>query len=215
MATLRYWDVTANAYLPIPALNAPPSGPAGGDLKGLYPNPSVGMGVPNPLSSGAPFTQFTDNLGDIWVAKGGVNGGVFRRARDVLYVKVARLAAITIGTGNNPYPWDTTVRDLYGMFVYPNITVPLQGTWLLTSSTGYNLPAGAQTNNLVIRNGVTQEAWSASIIGAGGSDIALAVQINCAANDTLQLQINANIATPILAGQGYNNMAVSYIGMTG
>src|SRR5215831_4318013 len=54
--------------------------------------------LPAALAAGAAFQSFTDALGDVWVAQGGVNSGAWKRARDVLKSRVYRVATYNLPT---------------------------------------------------------------------------------------------------------------------
>jgi hypothetical protein len=96
---------------------SPPNGAAGGDLAGTYPNPTVGMNLPAALGSGAPFTSFTDSTGTVWVAKGGVNAGAWRKATDVLHAYWARNAALsTLTAAASMITFDAQQYDDYGIW---------------------------------------------------------------------------------------------------
>jgi hypothetical protein len=113
------WNGSAWVPQALPA-SLPPSGAAGGDLSGTYPNPTVSMGVPAAVGSGSGLVSFTDDLGDVWVAKGGVNGGVYKRARDVLHAAYVRNAALstvaTAGGSGVMTTFDGMQYDDYGMW---------------------------------------------------------------------------------------------------
>src|SRR5215469_5325493 len=78
--------------------------------------PLLGQASFPPLTGTAPFQSQTDNTGEVWVAKGGVYGGQWRKARDVLRARVFRTAAYTIPAAAANIPWDTVEFDAYGMW---------------------------------------------------------------------------------------------------
>src|SRR5215467_878524 len=87
--------------------------------------------TPAPLTSGSTIQSYTDPTGEVWVAKNGVNSGQWRKARDVLFCRVYRQAAYTLSSTPNGQtcPFDTALRDVYGMFTAPTITLPIAGLW--------------------------------------------------------------------------------------
>lgn len=89
--------------------------------------------LPAPVTSGSGIQSYTDPYGDVWVAANGVNGGAWRRARDVLYGRVGRTAAYNY-VQNTPtaIPWTTPAQhDTYGMYTVAQngFTVPVAGLW--------------------------------------------------------------------------------------
>ena len=82
-----------------------------------------------PFVSG--FQSRTDNDGVVWVAKGGVNGGAWRQARDVVHASWGRGAAYTIVSTINSVPWDVLANDPYGMWTagLVGFTVPVTGQY--------------------------------------------------------------------------------------
>jgi hypothetical protein len=72
--------------------------------------------LPAPVTSGTTIQTFTDALGDVWVAKNGVNAGAWKRARDVLHARVWRNAAFNFTTAGPVLAFDTVDRDPYGMY---------------------------------------------------------------------------------------------------
>src|SRR5215472_1181854 len=89
-----------------------------------------GIGLEVPVAAGAPFASYADPMGEVWVSKGGVYGGAWKKARDVLYIHVSRAAAWNIG-GTALIPFDTIDSDLYGLFAVGTSlwTLPVAGLW--------------------------------------------------------------------------------------
>jgi len=218
MATLRYWDVTANAYLPIPALNAPPSGPAGGDLFGTYPNPGVHMGLPPALGSTAPLTTFTDSLGQIWVAKGGVHGGAWAYARDVLHMRYAVNNAFnTLGTTALTISWDTAFRDPYGInttaLPTTSFTIPLAGLWRFRFSSTVTASANGQWNTAYIQVGGATFVQSAGFASTSGALVAIAEATRMSAvGDIIGGVIQTAAVLPGAVGAAQFFMELDYVG---
>lgn len=130
--------------------------------------------LPPPVTSGSTIQSFTDALGDVWVAKNGVaaNGvsGGWARARDVLFCRVYRNAAYTLSAAPNGQqcPFDTALRDVYGMFTAPTITLPIAGLWhvgavIELGSTAVNQVIGYYLggSGFVVRSTVSQTPGTA------------------------------------------------------
>jgi hypothetical protein len=114
--------------------------------------------MPAPVTSGSGIQSFTDVMGDVWVAANGVNGGAWKRARDVLFSRVYRNAAFTFVSGLNNCSFDTVARDLYSLFSGPgnyNWVAPVAGVYDLSMSVGVLPTAAGQT-------------WSARFYGPTG-----------------------------------------------
>lgn len=73
--------------------------------------------LPAPYTGAGFSPPFTDVEGEVWVAKAGVNGGAWAKAREALHAGVGRAAAFNITTTVTLFGWDTTLRDTYGLFV--------------------------------------------------------------------------------------------------
>ena len=92
-----------------------------------------------PVYTGAEINgvaSMTDDTGEVWVCKAGVNGGAWRRARDVLHARVYRAGALVIGAPEATFPFDSVGRDPYGLWVpaQTQFVVPIAGLWLVHSA---------------------------------------------------------------------------------
>jgi hypothetical protein len=85
----------------------------------LIPTYAIPDSLPPPVISGTTVQSFTDVWGDVWIAKNGVYGGAWKRARDTLYGKWYRNAAFTLPAGQAAVPLDSTTRDPYSMYTNP------------------------------------------------------------------------------------------------
>jgi hypothetical protein len=180
--------VPANAYaiaqLTIPGGSANLNGVTVVDLRATL---VTAPELPSPLAATAALATYTDPAGDVWVAKGGVNAGAWRRARDVLQARVYRAAAWTL-TNNGQIPFDTAVFDNYGLFVANAFTVPVAGTYLAYGGMSANATAAGQTVGMYIqRNGTTSVQASTLSAASGfvfpnGGDI-----FPCVAGDVLRV----------------------------
>jgi hypothetical protein len=158
MPQLKYWDVTQAAYIPLQIGNPP-----------AYPN------LPPTLAAGATFTTYTDAAGDLWIAKGGVYSGAWKRPRDVLGGRWSRTAALTLaGATNTAIPLDTTQRDPFGMLTTAApvgaINLPLAGLYLVTINMQIGINAVPQEYLTYITSGGNTLAYGTDAkIGAGAA----------------------------------------------
>jgi hypothetical protein len=99
---------------------------------------------PAPLGAAAPFTSFTDSLGDVWVAKGGVYGGAWRRAKDGLYCRVYRNSNYAVTAGANTVQFNVASWDPYSIYNGINFSFvfPLAGYYLLVGNIAQNVGTG-------------------------------------------------------------------------
>jgi len=80
-----------------------------------------------PVTSGTAVQYFTDVYGEVWIAKNGVQGGNWIRARDTLHAICTRNAAFNWSTSNTALPFDTATKDVWGMFASNGFTIPVPG----------------------------------------------------------------------------------------
>jgi hypothetical protein len=99
----------------------------------------VGGSGQAPLTAGQPLTAVADFSGETWVAKAGVNAGVWRKARDVLNCTYWRATAFSISTTASPINMDTAVYDPFGLYSAAIFTAPVAGLYRLA----YQLSASA------------------------------------------------------------------------
>jgi hypothetical protein len=108
---------------------------------------SPGSVMPPPLASTDPFRSFTDASGEVWVARGAIAGGVWRRARDVLRCRFHREAP---ATGANTAWQDIALNigeyDNYQLYNANTgvITLPLPGNWRISMQIGVSATASNQ-----------------------------------------------------------------------
>jgi hypothetical protein len=140
--------------------------------------------TPPPLAAGAGFQTYTDPNGDLWVAAGGVLGGVWKRAKDALVLRTYRSAAFAM-TNGAAVPMDSVqgtvfgLIDPYGMFQSGGITLPVSGTWMFSFQISTTATAAGQYINATLMSGPTVINYSAvcfanasgNIIGSGAADI--------------------------------------------
>lgn len=175
-------------------------------------------GVPQaPLGAGAPLTSYTDSAGEVWIARGGVNGGVFRKARDVLHSRGFRAAALSLpaGTLNIGIDGVSPGRDPYGLLNTSTgvFTVPVAGFYLTVSRLNVVSPsAGQWVGHYISINGASsilafiapgmavQQGWSLPYV------------VRCAAGDTLGMSYNGNAVQTLQNGDTSTWMEVHYMG---
>jgi hypothetical protein len=109
---------------------------------------SVVNDLPAPVTTGTTIQSFTDPSGEVWVAKNTVNGGAWKKARDVLVAAVYRNTTWGPFTGTaTVIQFDSTYRDVYGMWGgSPNwgIIAPIPG-WYRVHAQVYGSSASASS----------------------------------------------------------------------
>ena len=126
------------------------------DIRPFGLNPHGAARLPDPVAAGATLTSWTDADGEVWVAKGNVNAGAWRKARDVLNARIYRAAAFTMPTGGGTaIPFDTAARDSYGMFAAGSyaIQAPVAGHYRVSAQIGAVATATGQVVNAFLRGG--------------------------------------------------------------
>ena len=192
---------------------------AAGNITMVAPGP-LGAGtatVPPPVSSGAALQSFTDSNGEVWVAKGGVNGGVWKKARDVVHAFYNRSTAGTVPTAAGITKFDQLELDPYGLYNTTSglFTCPVPGVYRLTATVGavataagQFLQIGIQPNGTIGKNGPT--SWSSAASQALTSGCA--INRGCLAGDTLNPWIAASASMAIAGSVAANYMQIDYLG---
>jgi hypothetical protein len=158
--------------------------------------------TPAPLTSGTTTQSFTDPLGDVWVAKNGVRGGNWYRARDVLRCHYSRAAAFNFTNANVVLAYDTvnTGGDSYGLMAGGAFTAPVAGVYMWFLQVCGTATAAAQWFQLTgLNNGAF--GWSQNrvyAVGAGNVTLSVTDSQPLNATDTIQPQIICSAAS--LAG---------------
>jgi hypothetical protein len=199
-----------------------PGGSAAIDPANIYDlrPPSLAVGgatAPPPLAAGAAFASYVDTSGEVWVAKGGVYGGAWKRARDVIGCRYHRNAAYTApAPPGGVFGMDTMDYDpyrLYGGNVTGLFTCPIAGVYLVSYQYASQTTANGQYVQATVRkNGAAVAAYN----GYGSQNVyatyaAVTDQIACAAGDTLAGWMQGSIAMSGLTGVGAY-IAISYLG---
>jgi hypothetical protein len=114
---------------------------------------------PPPVTTGTTLQTAVDHLGDVWIAKNGVNGGSWKRPRDVLHASYYRNAAFTPQTSSAIIICDTLLADDYSLYNPTNgvVTLPLTGWWRVTQSLG---ATATGSNWIQIIGNFTNSTWS-------------------------------------------------------
>jgi hypothetical protein len=176
------------------------------------------MPLPPPITTGTTIQTYTDQNGDVWVAKNGVNAGAWKRARDVLHGRVYRTAAWNVPTAWTSMPFDTTSRDPYTMWVPANngYTVPLGGIYRVTLLCSVVPTATAQAVAIQVQqNGQGQLESSAHASTIWGIDALSTGALMCVAGDVVSSQIISTPSLPLSLGTpvvGQNYFMIDYLG---
>jgi hypothetical protein len=152
---------------------------------------------PPPLSGAAPFSYYTDTNGDTWVAKGGVNGGAWKRAKDVLHARYHRNGALTSQSSNLNIAWDAKEYDDYGLYVSAStgFILPLPGVWKLMGLMTCTTTAVNQT--LLI------DIWQTNFRKTEHRIISpLAGTVSCQAEAVMRCVVNDNLQVGSLTSPG-------------
>jgi len=168
--------------------------------------------LPAPVTSGTTIQSFTDALGDVWVAKNGVYGGNWKRARDVLIARVARGAAWNVTNTVAAVPHDTVLFDFYGLYNLSTLlfTIPITGWWRFEAQVNMTPTATGQYINGMIRIG--------GPAGSGGTRVA---QNQGHSSNTAASVYAANVLTNVqyvgdqLWHESYTLSAASFTGGVG
>jgi hypothetical protein len=156
-----------------------------------------GLGVELPVAAGTPFQSYTDQNSVVWIAKGAVAGGAWRRARDYLHARIYRAAALNYMLVSNSCAFDTADYDVYGLLGGGGFVVPLAGLYLFSVRTGHNTGTGPANvadsgrpylyrNGTVVLNGPLNTAR-----GDGAIEYGWNVRWRCNAGDTILFYIGA------------------------
>jgi hypothetical protein len=163
---------------------------------------------PPPVTSGSTIQSYTDPLGDVWVAKNGVNGGNWYRARDVLFSKMYRNAAWTMTVSTwTVFPYDTVNRDNYGLWTATGWSIPIPGLWQASCTAFATSTAAAQNMGVdIVHNGVFGAAVQ---LFAYTTSVYIRPQVvdtvMCAAGDSLAPEYSMSAA--LAGGTGASQVA--------
>jgi hypothetical protein len=172
-------------------------------------------GLPPPITSGSTIQAWQDSTGEWFVAKNGVNGGTWRKARDVLHAHVYRSASWSFSAGEITFNFDTAVFDAYGLFTPGgNFTCPIPGLWQVASKYSHT-PVGTNYTYM----GVTVNGVVSAYVGgfntsltAGSQTACTPILVKAAAGDHIGHVIGASAIMNGTVGQPYTWGTLDYIG---
>jgi hypothetical protein len=183
----------------------------------LIPTYAIPDSLPPPVTSGTTVQSFTDVWGDVWIAKNGVYGGAWKRARDTLYGKWYRSAALTVGA-YGPLQLDATTRDPYSMFfnvAQGAAAVPIAGVYdMLLQISATATATGQWVQPRIFINSELMAVSQSYASSANAFSSVVSQQFACNAGDVLQFFINISASLAIGVGApGYWTYAtVEYYG---
>ena len=169
-------------------------------------------------AAGAALASYTDPGGEAWVAKGGVNGGAWRKARDVLHCAYYRAAGFSLQNAWSLLGLDTVISDPYGLYngATAYATIPVAGKYqFYLAVTGqapangwiqsaWNFPAGTSVGTNPANNGATA--------GTNTTAAGLVVRTQ-AAGDQLTTNMVASAASVTGTTASYlTRMSIDYLG---
>lgn len=184
--------------------------------------------LPAPVTTGTTIQSFIDTNNELWVAKNGVKGGNWLKARDALHACVYRAAAYTPPTAISAFGADTVLHDAYGIWTgTPTnaFTLPVAGS---SSSSTYPLAwwrfyfhwnmSGATSPNYIgqqiYQNGGALTQDNTIICVSGTVTGRTQVMWLCSANDTFQAYYSSSVAS-LTGGVGLlnNSFSCAFMGL--
>jgi hypothetical protein len=173
--------------------------------------------LPAPVITGTTTQVYTDIWGEVWVAKNGVNGGNWFKARDVLHASVTRTSAFTTPTGASTFGFDTVSRDIYGMWNgSPTFgwIVPVTAIYRIHFAYGITGAAIAEYCNASIYQGAVNISLHNNFAAVAGG---LYARAQCLARltaltDTVTASYFTSIAETGVTGAATNTFSIDYLG---
>jgi hypothetical protein len=167
-----------------------------------------------PPTTSAAIVSRPDLSGELWVAKAGVNGGGWRKARDVLAARIYRNAAFTAPAAEGgPAGFDSVSFDAYGLTAASTFTAPVAGLYRVAGVMAVVATATGQAYYIRIMVSGTgryeSQGWAA---GAGGVFAPFSDLLNVPAGGTIFLNHRATPSLAGFAGENNCNLSVSYAG---
>ena len=179
----------------------------------------AGVTPPN-VTSGTTVQSFTDTNGEVWVAKNGVNGGIWKKARDVLHANWCRVAALSSSASLSPtnVTMDNQQFDDYGLYVAASngFVVPISGMWRVVGNIGMTCTAANQWLNMRIFQSTIGKS-NTQVYNPLGSNVVYALcatTVRCAVNDVITMGHATSVAgLAITVGTSYSTfLEVDYLG---
>lgn len=172
--------------------------------------------LPAPVTSGTTAQSYTDPNGDVWLAKNGVSGGAWRKARDVARIR-CYLGANQAVSGQQNVTMTAVNTDPLTCFASGGFTAPVAGTYLANAFTNLSVSPSAvgDIQQLINQNGTTCSfgnviyfpASSAGWPGASCTDF-----IVCAVGDSIQSALWTTLAVTALGNAARTYLDVQYLG---
>jgi hypothetical protein len=174
-------------------------------------------GLPPAVITGTAVHAWTDDNGDVWVAKNGVYGGAWRKARDVLTGWWCRNGAYNFPVSATLMVFDHVIRDVYGLYNTGTglFTCPVAGWYLVGGKLAFNANAAAQSTavELYINGGLLEFIGGVTSANAAGYHVPLtpaAVYGN--AGDTIGIYLSCPSNVVGLTGAQQAFATISYTG---
>ena len=172
--------------------------------------------LPAPLTSGTTVQSFTDPTGEVWIAKNGVNGGAWARARDVLHASYYRTTVFNT-PANSPqaFGYNALLSDAYGLY-NPGTgvaTYPIAGWFRLEMWLGASATATGQWLNAIIQvsgaNAASEQAWASA---AGFVMVCASLVRPVAINEAWTTFMNSSVALTGRNNADTTRMTINYLG---
>jgi hypothetical protein len=152
----------------------------------------------------------------MWIAKAGVSGGAWRRAREVATARVWRNAAYGFTSTPAVLIFDSIERDPYGLYGLGSglFTCPVAGLYEMTGHIALTVAAGSASDIRAQKTGAMVYTGGGMTGSAGvtGRMLGATGPFLCAAGDTLGWQIWSNMALAGVTGQNLSWAVFSYRG---
>jgi hypothetical protein len=170
----------------------------------------IGSGLPAPVTTGTTVQSYTDPMGEVWVAKNGVNAGAWRKARDVLHAYMNRAGAFTITTANQNVPYDTVGKDDYGMYSAASVgfVAPVAGWYRVGSGHAWNPTAAGHWCNISVQGAAS------NCVAASGIQSPLVIHAitYLAASAVINVTLAASASFAMGGGSANNYAYFDYLG---
>jgi hypothetical protein len=172
--------------------------------------------LPAPVTSGSGVQSYTDPYGDVWVALNGVNGGNWKRARDVLQAKVSKGGAYTTSTSATAIPWTAVSFDSYGMWNgSASFIAPIAGIYQVKAAVGINFTAAGQWSLLYMTQssvGGNAQGFQTLLSGTATASLITEDLLQCTAGDIITAFLQTSAALALWTNSAANRFHLSYQG---